>query len=252
MTDQGKTPPDEGTAPTPPERDHEVNFFKPATPHERANMKLIMTLVIVWAVAVFGFQFLLIALQEPTPEATHTTFNEAWSAVEANEPTRADRVAVARSILMVLGKNIVLSAEDKALLQQAFSSTVLELVEPAERAAFRERLGSADPSAVQEQVATLLGLSEEGFDPLLAQLLPSSLVALEEGGLSAEARQALPEVMELYTVHNQSALTDFRFLGFPFHYWYTAQFLLILFVLLCLVYAVAIEKIHTKYNFVEE
>ena len=86
----------------------------------------------------------------------------------------------------------------------------------------------------------------------MKDLLPSSLVKVESSALSDESKQALPEIMELYLIHNQSFLTDFKFLGFPFHYWYTAQFLLILFVLLCLYYAVSIDRMNEEYEFVEE
>ena len=57
--------------------------------------------------------------------------------------------------------------------------------------------------------------------------------------------------MDLYLIHNSSPL-NFKFIGFPFHYWYTAQFLLILFVLLCLIYAVIIEKVNKKHEFPED
>ena len=45
-----------------------------------------------------------------------------------------------------------------------------------------------------------------------------------------ENRKLFNEALDLYLVHNQSVLTDLKFLGFPFHYFYTAVFLLILFV----------------------
>ena len=81
----------------------------------------------------------------------------------------------------------------------------------------------------------------------MKDLLPNSLVKVQNPTLSTEVKESLPKIMELYLVHNQSFLTDFRFLGFPFHYWYTAQFLLILFVVLCLIYAVSIDKINTNH-----
>ena len=86
----------------------------------------------------------------------------------------------------------------------------------------------------------------------MVDLLPFSIVKANSNILSEDVIKALPDIMELYLVHNQSFLTDFNFLGFPFHYWYTVQFLLILFVVLCLIYAVAIEKTNKKFNFVEE
>ena len=92
----------------------------------------------------------------------------------------------------------------------------------------------------------------EGFDRLLVNLLPYALVPVTEPVLNEEIKGALPDIMKLYLVHNESIFSRFIFMGFPFHYWYTAQFLLILFVLLCLTYALLIGKINAKYNFIEE
>ncbi|MCK5295960.1 MAG: DUF4212 domain-containing protein, partial [Alphaproteobacteria bacterium] len=60
------------------------------------------------------------------------------------------------------------------------------------------------------------------------------------------------EIMKLYLVHNQNVFTDAKIFGFPFHYWYTAQFLLILFVGICYFYAKKIDKLHEEYDFVEK
>ncbi|MFC1670672.1 DUF4212 domain-containing protein, partial [Spirochaetota bacterium] len=57
---------------------------------------------------------------------------------------------------------------------------------------------------------------------------------------------------KLYLIHNRNVLTDIKFLGFPFHYFYTSQLLLIMFVLICLVYCIATDRIHRKYGFIEE
>ena len=51
----------------------------------------------------------------------------------------------------------------------------------------------------------------------------------------------LEDIMKLYMTHNQSFLTDSKVIGFPFHYFYTAVFLLILFVILCIVYNLLVE-----------
>ena len=48
----------------------EVNFFRPKSEATKANTKLITLLVVIWAVAVFGFQFLLIGIGKPTEEKT--------------------------------------------------------------------------------------------------------------------------------------------------------------------------------------
>jgi putative solute:sodium symporter small subunit len=96
-----------------------------------------------------------------------------------------------------------------------------------------------------------IGLTDEGFDKLMSALLTTSLIKFDSVNQSV-AFDEIPNIMKLYLVHNQNFFTDFEFIGFPFHYWYTAQFLLILFVVLCLIYAVVIDRSNVKHDFVEE
>ncbi|MHC4871813.1 MAG: DUF4212 domain-containing protein, partial [Planctomycetota bacterium] len=138
----------------------------------------------------------------------------------------------AKTTLMVLGKNIALKDGDKAVLESALNKTVKDLL----------AAGSlSDPEAA-------IGLGSEGYDPILKDILKSSIDLTAVGAISEEEAVALPGIMKLYLVHNRSKLTDTRFLGFPFHYWYTAQFLLILFVALCWLFCKITDKSNAKYN----
>ncbi len=58
----------------------------------------------------------------------------------------------------------------------------------------------------------------------------------------------IPAIMDRFLIHNRSVLTDTIVLGFPFHYFYSALFLLALFVAICLVYCKAIDKVMKKYD----
>jgi len=214
---------------------YEVNFFKPLSEHAKGNKKLISRLAIIWAVAVFGFHFLLIFITTPTAEKTLSDFNSVWpQVVEDSSAANEAKQIFAKSVLMVLGKNIAVKDNHKAVLKESLSWSVYSM---------QETINSAIVS---------IGLESEGFDKIMRDLLPVSLLKVENASLSVESKKSLPEIMNLYLVHNQSFLTDFKFLGFPFHYWYTAQFLLILFVVLCLIYAVSIDKLNKKHEIVEE
>ncbi len=228
---------------------YEVNFFKPLTNHAKANTKLIMTLAIIWAVGVFGFQILLMVFNEPTPEANFTKFEQVWPAVVEDDSIALEiKQEFAKVSLAVLGKNIAVKDNHKAHLKEALSWTVYSMQADSMKAVFQN-----EPNEESIQLAAAsIGLSADGFDKLMLDLLPSSLMKIEKPKLSAECKSAIPGIMNLYLVHNQSGLTDFTFLGFPFHYWYTAQFLLIMFVILCLVYAKVIDKMNVKHDFVEE
>ena len=218
----------------PHDTSYDINFFKPIKGIARDSNRTITVFLIIWFVAVFGFQFLLIATNKMTPEKTLLVFNELWPKVQAGEATRPDLQEFSKSLLMVLGKNIVLSDADRAVLSEAFSLSAGKLT------------ASQFPGA--SEVAVALGLDTEEFGQIMIELLPHSLV--QPG--SATYSSALPGIMAKYCTHPQGPLTDLKFLGFPFHYWYTAQFLLILFVLLCLAYAYRIEKLYRKNNFIEE
>ncbi|MBI9071181.1 MAG: DUF4212 domain-containing protein [Melioribacteraceae bacterium] len=228
---------------------YEVNFFRPISSHAKDNKKLISTLALIWAIAVFGFHFLLIYVTTPTPEETLTEFESVWPQVATDSSATIEmKQTFAKSLLMVLGKNIALKDDHKKVLKESLSWTAFSMQSDS-----LKNIIQSDPNEETTNAAVLnFGLSDEGFDKIMIDLIPNSLVKVENNLLSENVKTELPNVMNLYLVHNQSFLTDFKFLGFPFHYWYTAQFLLILFVLLCLFYAVSIDKMNKKHDFVEE
>lgn len=49
-------------------------------------------------------------------------------------------------------------------------------------------------------------------------------------------------------VSGKSFLTETQFLGFPFHYWYAAQFLILLFIFLCWWYCKFIDKLEAEFS----
>ena len=198
--------------------EYNVNFFKPMSDHARTNKKLIATLAIIWFCAVFGFQALLIILNEPTPEPAFTTFQTVYpEIVNDQEVSLETKQQFSRSLLSVLGKNIAVADVHKAILKQALSATVVSMLpDPIDHT-----IQSGATEEFIDATKNSIGLTEEGFDKIMIDLLPFSLVQVESGQLSEGVKEALPGIMELYLVHNQNVLTDFNFLGFPFHYWYT-------------------------------
>ncbi|OQY26320.1 MAG: hypothetical protein B6244_13930 [Candidatus Cloacimonetes bacterium 4572_55] len=228
---------------------YNVNFFRPMSDHARANRKLVLTLAIIWAVGVFGFQFALMLLNEPTPEKSYTTFESVWPAVvEDASATIEMKQDFSRVLLSVLGKNIAVKDHHKAILKEALSWAVYSMQADTLKNVFQKEL---DEKSIQTAVQSI-GLTSTGMDRIMIDLVRFSLQKVENDQISAESKAALPDIMELYLVHNQNIFTKARFLGFPFHYWYTAQFLLIMFVFLCLTYAVVTDKMNKRFDFVEE
>ena len=228
---------------------YDVNFFRPLSDHAKANKKLIISLATIWAVGVFGFQFLLIIFNEPTAEKSYENFQSVFPKVVEDESASSSmKIDFAKSLLNVLGKNIAVNDEHKTILKKSLSWTVASMQPDSISNLFME-----EPNQKSYDLAnSSLGLKNAGFDKIMVDLLPTSIVKLEQISFPEENKAGLPEIMKLYLVHNRSFLTDFTFLGFPFHYWYTSQFLLIMFVVLCVIYAKAIGKANTKHDFVEE
>jgi putative solute:sodium symporter small subunit len=211
--------------------EYKFNFFKPKTDHGKANTKIIISMVAIWAVAVFGFQFLLKAIEKPTKEKSLIAFEQVWGNVAAGTATLEEKQTMAISVLAVLGKTV--KKEQRAVLVNALNWSVYSLT----------------PEVTKADAAQQLGV---GPDSLEAKLLAITLSESRIDTLESSSQEQLPGIMSLYCTHNQSVLTDTKFLGFPFHYWYTAEFLLILFVGLCLVYCILIDRIHKKFHIKED
>jgi putative solute:sodium symporter small subunit len=186
----------------------------------------------------------LIIFNEPTPEDAFLRFESVWEQVKEGTASTEDRQTFARVCLSVLGKNIAVSESHKLTLKDALTNTVVSLVPQDQQSV----VTGGNPQQASTLAVEAIGLEPTGLDQVRIGLLPYSLVSNPSGQLSEE----IPKIMALYLIHNSSFLTELRFLGFPFHYWYTAQFLLILFVGLCLVYAYQTDRSNQKYNFPDE
>lgn len=240
---------------------YKISFFKPANYFSRFNRNLVIILAIIWAVAIFGFQILLRVVQKPTPEPSLAIFEKAWNNIENGNPSTEDKINFASSVLSVLGKSTIISAPDKQMvLVNAISWVVYDITPEAQREYLiasidefnniKENISSFNDEAyisakenIISQVAPLINEKEYS---LKAKLLP---FVLDTGGMvefSNENKENILGVMKLYLTHNRSFLTDTIFLGFPFHYFYTAIFLLVLFVVLCWIYTFMLDRVHAR------
>jgi putative solute:sodium symporter small subunit len=220
---------------------------------------MVVQLVLIWAVAIFGFQILLKILEKPVPEPAFVLFESSWQAIEAGTPSLSDYQGVSQSILSVLGK-VAIKEEDKLILENALSSMAFEIAE--QKQALKSAVAEFEALAAEitdigdeayiakkneliPQLAELFALSELDVRSKIAPLgLKSGLMESFED----PDRAQLTGIMGLYLIHNRSVLTDAKFLGFPFHYFYTAVFLLILFVGLCWLYCVRTDMYNKKYG----
>ncbi len=66
---------------------------------------------------------------------------------------------------------------------------------------------------------------------------------------SADTVQVKLNTGEIITqVSGKSFLTETNFLGFPFHWWYSAQFCIALFIFLCYWYCKFIDKLEAEHG----
>ncbi len=250
---------------------YNFSIFKPRHLHGRKNRNVILTMLLIWSMTVFGFQVLLRVIEKPTPEKTLEMFESTWPMVSKNDLSSVDYKTFLTSLILVKGKNLV-KPEDQKVLSDAISSLTFMVVPDSIR-----NIILADISDLKElklqlvrtkdqeylNIKTMIG---EKYKTLIDILTPYSgynygsieapifIGSLEEKypeSLQDASLARIPEIMKFYLTHNQSVLTDTKFLGFPFHYFYTAVFLLILFIALCIAYNILVEWRLKKEGIVE-
>ncbi len=250
---------------------YNFSIFRPRNLHGRKNRNVIFTMLVIWAVAVFGFQFLLRVIQKPTPEKALLMFESTWPEALKGNSASADFRTLLKSLVLVKGKNIV-KPEDQKVISEAISCVMYSFVSDSIKSqiigrvsdlkSLKAKIPAAEDeeyldikAGISEKTGMLISLTEPytsfGQTSLEATILVSSLEIECPLLLSDSSFSGLPSIMKLYLTHNQSKLTDTKFLGFPFHYFYTAVFLLILFIILCIVYNVLIEWRLRKEGIVE-
>ncbi|MDZ7633355.1 MAG: hypothetical protein U5L72_02500 [Bacteroidales bacterium] len=94
---------------------YNFSLFTPRNRHGRKNRNVIFTMLLIWAVSVFGFQILLRIIEKPVPEKALTLFEAEWSHATGENGDQADYQTLLHSLLMARGK-ITVSASDQQLL----------------------------------------------------------------------------------------------------------------------------------------
>ncbi|MFH0755847.1 MAG: sodium/substrate symporter small subunit [Bacteroidota bacterium] len=198
---------------------------------------------------------------KPTPEPVYSLYEQSWKNIQAGFPEALDLQKSAQAALSVLGKVAIQPAHREAL-DNAVSWFAWELADSTQKIELKTMLTDFEATAESTTLVTdETYLSKKNkLMPLLGDLyhLPSNDVRVKiaplevktslMGSFDDENRKLFMESMDLYLVHNQSVLTDTKLLGFPFHYFYTAVFLLILFVGICWLYCVRTDMFNKKYG----
>ena len=246
------------------QNDYHISFFKPTTAMAKWNRNLAIKLILIWAVAVFGFHFLLRAIEKPTPEEAYIKYEQVWENVYVEIASVEEMQTFAHTSLSVLGK-VFIKPNEKASLDNAVSWVTYQLADSTQKVLLVEKTKEfekikeeitsiSDPKYIETKKAlsdlgsTILGLQKT--DPR-TKIISVELVSSEMESFKTENKDMIPVIMPTYLIHNQSFLTDFKFFGFPFHYFYSAVFLLVLFVFLCWLYCVRVDAMNIKLDIEE-
>lgn len=227
---------------------YDINFFTPHTPFLKEATRLVTIGIVVWFVAVYGFHILLRVIETPTPEQDYLTYEKIYPKLSQGTATLEEQQQMANIYLGLIGKSVALQQNDA--LKNAFTAAVYNILAGSEKEMLIEATGklATDKKIDLGYVSKALGIEN---DLSRKAVLPYALMPLA-GGEKGMVSPEIPAIMSKYLIHNQSVLTDTKFLGFPFHYFYSAVFLLALFVLICLVYCKAIDKVMKKYELESE
>ena len=223
---------------------YEINFFKPRTAFLKENVRIITIGITIWAVCVFGFHIFMKVIEKRTPEPGYITYEQVYPKLTDGTATAEDKVNIAKVYLGLIGKSIALQKND--VLKGAFTATVYDVLPSTEKEAFKAATLTETTDKGVANVANVvkaLGLED---DIVLRGVVPFALVPMK-GALPMTAPE-IPAIMEKYLIHFQSFLTDTKLFGFPFHYFYSAIFLLTLFNLICLVYCFVIDGVMKKHG----
>ena len=243
----------------PSQNDYHISFFKPTTDNARRNRNMVLQLALIWVVAIFGFQITLKIIEKPVPEPAYTLFESSWKGIESGNPTVTDLQGAGQAALSVLGK-VAIDPGHRELLDNAVSWMAYQISEQKDElksavAEFEEIAASTtvvtDETYVAEKnelIPVLAGLFDLNALDVRAKIAPLEVKSSLMESFNDSSRDQMVETMGLYLIHNRSVLTDTKFLGFPFHYFYTAVFLLILFVGLCWLYCVRTDMFNKKYG----
>lgn len=223
---------------------YDINFFTPHTPFLKDATRLIWVGITIWFLATYGFHILLKVIEKPTPEAGYLVYEKVYPKLSQSAATQPELVSLGKVYLALVGKAVALQQNDA--LKNVFTSTVYSLLPENQKAQLLTTAAEAVSNKKVNVDFISMALGVDGNAAMKAAI-PYGLTSVAKDSISMVSPE-IPPIMDKYLIHNQSVLTDTIVLGFPFHYLYSALFLLTLFVLICLVYCKAIDKVMKKYD----
>ena len=248
-------------------KDYNTNFFFPNSAFAKENNRLIAIIVIIWALAVFGFHGWMKVIEKETPEPGHDTYMAAVEALKADTASVQQKQDVAKVYLMLMGKYIALrgdaaflqtDAKDEDIvkpttLQNAFTVLANELLSVGQKVndllpgklKKDEEPETTRYKELSDKVAMAVNLKDGKFDAILTTFIPYAVTDVATEKVDYDK---MTGIMDKHLIHYRSFLTDTKFLGFPFHYFYSAVFSMVLFCGLCIFYCVVADKMMIRHG----
>jgi len=223
---------------------YDINFFTPHTPFLKEATRLIWIGMSIWFFATYGFHILLKVIETPTPEPGYAVYEKVYPKLTQGTATQEELVSISNVYLGLIGKAVAL--QKNAALKSSFSSSVYTLLPESQKdqlSSVASEVGT-DKKADVGFISKALGIDKNAA---MSAAIPYALAPVTADSLAMTSPE-IPALMDRYLIHNQSVLTDTIVLGFPFHYLYSALILLTIFVLICLVYCKAIDKVMKRYD----
>ncbi|MGM0650978.1 MAG: sodium/substrate symporter small subunit [Bacteroidota bacterium] len=241
--------------------EYRTSFFKPTNQQTRANRNMVLWLLLIWVLAVFGFHIVLKLIEEPVPEPALLTYESVKDEVYQGTAGMETYREYAGVQLQVLSK-VFISPDDHSRLREAFNWAVFKIADGEQANRLRseisrfEKIESETTDILEEDykqakadlravAVPVLGLDK---NDVRTRILPLELTSDYTENFSDDQIATLEAILDKYLIHNESVLTRTKILGFPFHYFYTAVFLLVLFVVLCLIYCLRTDVLNKKYG----
>lgn len=115
------------------QNDYNFSLFKPSSDYSRRVRNIIITMLLFWALAVFGFQILLRIIEKPVPKPVYNTFSSVWESVKTQKCSETEHKQFIQSLVAVLGKSSV-KKEKADMLSNALTWSFFSIVDSATKA----------------------------------------------------------------------------------------------------------------------
>ncbi|MBS0010695.1 MAG: hypothetical protein KFF49_04755, partial [Bacteroidales bacterium] len=151
--------------------DYHISFFKPTTDSARRNRNMVVQLVLIWALAIFGFQILLKVIEKPTPEPAWEIYQSVWPDIQAGSTDTDLLKKASQSALSVLGK-VAIDPVHRTALDNMISWSAYNIAGDGQKEGLLEKLETFESIAAKTDDPTAgdYVMAKKELIPLLQEI----------------------------------------------------------------------------------